>query len=147
MKSCGTAEFWCHCLWGLHGEATWSWRWSYLGKVRYLHCESEEAAPEKVSFQLSQGGDFGFCLHGCFDSGLQWGCLNSLLVFPGGSAKFDPWVGKIPWRREQLPTPVFWPGEFHEQRSLAGYSPWSWTESDTTEWLTVGMKLGPDGWG
>ena len=25
----------------------------------------------------------------------------------------DPWVGKIPWRRERLPTPVFWPGEFH----------------------------------
>ena len=25
---------------------------------------------------------------------------------------------------EQLPTPVFWPGEFHGQRSLAGYSPW-----------------------
>jgi len=25
----------------------------------------------------------------------------------------DPWVGKIPWRRAQLPTPVFWPGEFH----------------------------------
>ena len=26
---------------------------------------------------------------------------------------YDPWVGKIPWRRERLPTPVFWPGEFH----------------------------------
>ena len=26
---------------------------------------------------------------------------------------FNPWVGNIPWRREQLPTPVFWPGEFH----------------------------------
>ena len=26
---------------------------------------------------------------------------------------FDPWVEKIPWRKEQLPTPVFWPGEFH----------------------------------
>ena len=26
---------------------------------------------------------------------------------------FDPWLGKIPWRRERLPTPVFWPGEFH----------------------------------
>ena len=25
---------------------------------------------------------------------------------------FDPWVGKIPWRRERVPTPVFWPGEF-----------------------------------
>ena len=26
---------------------------------------------------------------------------------------FDPWVGKILWRRERLPTPVFWPGECH----------------------------------
>ena len=34
----------------------------------------------------------------------------------------DPWVGKIPWRRERLPTPVFLPGEFHGQRSLVGYS-------------------------
>ena len=25
----------------------------------------------------------------------------------------DPWVGKIPWRRECLPISVFWPGEFH----------------------------------
>ena len=31
-----------------------------------------------------------------------------------GGPGFDPWVGKIPWRREQLPTSVFWPIEFHE---------------------------------
>ena len=36
----------------------------------------------------------------------------------------DPWVGKTPWRRKRQPTPVFSPGESHEQRSLAGYSPW-----------------------
>ena len=48
---------------------------------------------------------------------------------------FDPWVRKIPWRREQLPIPVFLPGEFHGQRSLAGYSPWGRKEADTTEWL------------
>ena len=33
--------------------------------------------------------------------------------------RFDPWVGKIPWRREWQPTPVFLPKEFHGQRSLA----------------------------
>jgi len=33
------------------------------------------------------------------------------------------WVGKILWRRERLPTPVFLPGESHGQRSLVGYSP------------------------
>ena len=37
--------------------------------------------------------------------------------------RFDPWVGKIPWRRAWQPTPVFLPGESHGQRSLAGYSP------------------------
>ena len=46
---------------------------------------------------------------------------------------FDPWVGKIPWRREPLPTPVFLPGEFHGQRNLAGYSSWGCNESDTAE--------------
>ena len=43
---------------------------------------------------------------------------------------FDPWVGKIPWRREWLPTPVFLPGGFHGQRSFAGYNgvTKSWTQ-------------------
>ena len=37
---------------------------------------------------------------------------------------FDPWVRKITWRRQWLPTPVFLPREFHGQKGLAGYSPW-----------------------
>ena len=48
---------------------------------------------------------------------------------------FDSWVGKIPWRRKWQPTPVFWPGEFHGQRSLVSYSPWGHKELDTTEQL------------
>ena len=48
---------------------------------------------------------------------------------------FDPWVGKIPWRRKWQPTPVFLPGESHGQRTLLGYSPWGRKESDTTERL------------
>ena len=47
-------------------------------------------------------------------------------------AMWETWVGKIPWRREWLPTPVFWPGEFH---GLC--SPWGHKESDTTEWLSL----------
>ena len=64
--------------------------------------------------------------------------------FPGGSAskepacqrrrhkwtRFNPWVGKIPWRRKWQPTPVFLPREFHGQQSLADH-----TELDTTEGL------------
>jgi len=49
---------------------------------------------------------------------------------------FDPWVGKIPWRREWQPTPVFLPGKSHGLRSLVGYSPWGYKELDTTEQLT-----------
>ena len=37
---------------------------------------------------------------------------------------FDPWVGKIPWRRKWQPTPVFMPGKTHGPRNLVGYSPW-----------------------
>ena len=37
--------------------------------------------------------------------------------------RFDPWVGKIPWREVWQPTPVFLPGESHGQRSLVGCGP------------------------
>ena len=47
----------------------------------------------------------------------------------------DPWVGTIPWRRDRLPTPVFWPGEFHGL-----YSPWGRKESDTTEQLSLSCQ-------
>ena len=46
---------------------------------------------------------------------------------------FDPWVGKIPWRRAWQPTPIFLPGESHRQTNLAGFSPWSHKESYITE--------------
>jgi len=36
---------------------------------------------------------------------------------------YNPWVGKIPWRRKWHPTPELFPEEFHGQRSRAGYSP------------------------
>ena len=49
----------------------------------------------------------------------------------------DPWVGKIPWRRKWQLTPVFLPGEFHGQSSLAGYSPRGRKESDKTEGLST----------
>ena len=54
---------------------------------------------------------------------------------------FHPWFGKIPWRREWLPSAVFLPGEFHGQSSLVGYSSWGCQESDTTEWLHFHFSL------
>ena len=55
--------------------------------------------------------------------------------------RFNPWVGKIPWKRERLPTLVFLPGEFHRQRSLVGYSLWDHKELDMTEWLTPSLQV------
>ena len=60
--------------------------------------------------------------------------------FPGRSTgvgchwrpQFDSWVGKILWRRDRLPTPVFWPREFHGL-----YGPWGHKELDTTERLSL----------
>ena len=53
---------------------------------------------------------------------------------------FNPWVRKIPWRRKWQPTPVFLPGKFHGQKSLAGYSTWDHKELDTTEHALTAMK-------
>ena len=43
--------------------------------------------------------------------------------------RFNPWVGKISWRRAWQPTPVFLPENFHGQRSLLGYSPWGCSQT------------------
>ena len=42
--------------------------------------------------------------------------------------RFDPWVGKIPWRRKWRPTSVFMPGKSHRHSSLVGYSLWGHKE-------------------
>ena len=76
--------------------------------------------------------------------------FHSLLpgAFPGGSdgeeiylqcgrPRFDPWVTKIPWRREWHPTPVFLPGKSPGWGSLAGYSLWGLKGSDTLTSLSV----------
>ena len=65
--------------------------------------------------------------------------------FPGGSdgKAFAYNAGDLvlipgwedPWRRKWQPTPVLLPGKSHGQRSLIGYSPWDYKESDTTEQL------------
>ena len=51
----------------------------------------------------------------------------------------------IPWRRNWQPTPIFLPGEFYGQRSLAGYSSWDCKELDTTEQLTFSFHARPQG--
>ena len=55
--------------------------------------------------------------------------VGSVVKYPPAIARdtggwFDPWVGKIPWRRKWQPILVFMPGKPHGQRSLASYGPW-----------------------
>ena len=72
------------------------------------------------------------------------------MCFPGGSVvenlpanagdiEFDPWVGKIPWRKQWQPTPVFLPAKFHGWRSLLGYSPWGHktVRHHSSDWTTT----------
>jgi len=68
----------------------------------------------------------------------SWASLVAQLVknlFAMWETWFNPWVGKILWRRERLPTLVFWPGEFHGL-----YSPWGHKEFDTTELLSLSLQ-------
>ena len=66
-----------------------------------------------------------------------WGHFDQNMGDPGGSGDEEsacdagdpgliPGSGKIPWRREWLPTPAFLPEEFHGLRSLVGYNPWGY---------------------
>ena len=60
---------------------------------------------------------------------LPWWLRQLSVCLQCGRPGFDPWVGKIPWRRKWQSTPVLLPGKFHGQRSLVGYSPWGRKES------------------
>ena len=52
-----------------------------------------------------------------------------------------PGVSKFPWRRAWQPIPAFLPRGFHGQRSLAGYSPWGFKESDVTKQLSLSLFI------
>ena len=101
----------------------------------FLSCDFYLNLSQKVVSQFIYTKMFLLAISLFLPLSLEWLPTLIFLGFPGGSdskrihlpcgrSGIDPWVGKIPWRRKQLPTPVFLPGEFHTQRSLAGYSPW-----------------------
>ena len=72
---------------------------------------------------------------------LVFAFISFAVGFPGGSdgkestgrPGFDPWVGKIPWRRTWQLTPIFMPGESQGLRGPVGGRLWGHRESDTTE--------------
>ena len=82
-----------------------------------------------------------------FHSTIIWGFRHDSdskeSTWNAGDPGINPWVKKIPWRREWQPTAVFLPGEFHGQRSLVGCNPLGHKESDTTEWLSPQVVKNP----
>ena len=106
----------------------WTWVSCMAGRFFTIWATSEAWTLPKSSWKarIQPAGDFPGSLVVKTLSSHRRGC------------RFNPWVGKITWRRAWHPTPAFLPGEFHGQRSLAGYSSWGHKELDTTEWPTVG---------
>ena len=98
------------------------WKTDSLSLCQYSEWHSPSSLPAQVALNntfivLPTTTTFGWesCLHGGSD-------------------------GKIPRRREWQPMPVFLPGKFYGQTSLAGYCPWGCKESDRIEWLTLWLS-------
>ena len=121
-----------------------------------VHCISQARILQPFSLQgifLTKGSNLGL-LHCRQSLALQPDSLP-LMGFPGGSdgrvcrkcgkPGFDPWVGKIPWRRKRQPIPVFLPGKYHGQRSLVGCTPWHLKKvrHDMETKITSSLELSP----
>ena len=74
-------------------------------------------------------------------SSFPWGLDGKESACNAGDSDLIPGSGRSPWRRAWQPTPVFLSGEFHGQKSLAGYSPWGHKELDVTERLSLTHSL------
>ena len=104
-------DLWNHKLWGRAGICVLT---RFPGEPHWMNHKLKSRLPRE---------------------GLPWWLSGKESACQCRRHKFDPWVGKIPWRRKWQPTPVFLSGKFHGQRSLVGYSPWSCKESYMTEQL------------
>ena len=71
-----------------------------------------------------------------FSAGFSWWLNGKESTYQCRRCGFNPWVGKIPWRRKWQATPVFLAGKFQRQRNLVGFSPWVCKRVHTTEQLS-----------
>ena len=130
----------------LHGREALKTALTTEAAVRQLHCTRSERLSLAATQEPSSNS---FSSEKCSWNSTQLCSKRFLRIsskittsvqsvgFPGGASgkepasqnrrhkwhEFNPWVGKIPWRRAWQPTPVFLPGESHGQRSLVGYGP------------------------
>ena len=142
----------CRCWWNDKKDPRSYWESGIRYQVIDIKYQDQSIRPkwekkrdaEEVRIMLGSGCG---CQRAAYVLTCWWG-------FPGGSDGKESacsegdsgsiWVGKTPWRREWLPTPVFL--EFHGPRSLVGHSPWGHKESGMTEWLTTTTTTCCHGW-
>ena len=84
----------------------------------------------KLEFHTKTDNFFNITM---FQMGFPGGSADNESAWNAGDQGLIPGSGRFPWRRKWQAIPVFLPGEFHGQRSLAGYSPWGHKKSDTTK--------------
>ena len=119
-KSVQSLEF--HCLIPIdkhHKCQMWRRLWIL---TRLMHSNPDSAALER--------GDLGYVAQPLSGSVVKNPPANA---GDSGDIGSIPGLERFPWSRKWQPAPVFLPGKFHGQRSLAGYSPWGHKNSDTTE--------------
>ena len=86
----------------------------HLWPQRWLHFREEKS--HFPSHQCGRSSEYSRVFKGKI--GVSGGSDGKESKCQCRRCRFGPWVGKIPWRRERQPTPVFLPGESHEQRRL-----------------------------
>ena len=134
----------CNCVvvWAFFGIA-FLWDWNENGPFQSCgHCwvfqicwHIECSIFTASSFRIWNSSTGNGLDHSFEKMRLPWWFRWSSVCLQCRRPRFDPWVGKIPWRRKWQPTAVFLPGKSHGWKSLVGYSPWGHKESDTTEQL------------
>ena len=118
-----------------HPHITNLWFWQWIPHVIRV-AQTVKNLPAMWETQVWFGEGNGTplqcsCLENPRDGGAWWAAIYGVaqsrtrLKRLSSSSRFDSCIRKIPWRREWQSTPVFLPGEFHGQRSLAGYSLWA----------------------
>ena len=110
---------------------TYCWAWSLAWRILNVTLLGCEIAQLYSSMNILKVASY-------FSSRFyKWASLVAQLV-KNPPAMWETWVWFLgwedPWRRERLPTPVFWPREFSGL-----YSPWRWKESHMMEWLSLSL--------
>ena len=108
------------------------WRWFLVVKTEgcYWHLTGRSLGCCKTSYSAQTAENYltpnvkTLCEKPCSRYTVDMHLVGAFLVAQCRTPGFNPWVGKIPWRRAWQPTPVLLPREAHGWRSLVGCSPW-----------------------